>query len=136
MSSTGIDAITGKIKTDWDHTKQSIQKILETALGERIQRAKFGSALEDHIDRPQSAEEIMRLYVDAAEALEFRYEDGIALGEPRCRLIHIAVMPSADGRIIFDLTFIEYPNGHKGDFTPGQSPRSMAFASQYLGGAA
>lgn len=136
MGSTGISAVTGRVMTDWDHIEQSIKKILETAIGERVQRYKFGSKLEQHIDRPQSAQEIMALYVDAAEALEYRVEDGIVLGEPRVKLMAIAVMPAADGSIIFDMSFIEFPNGHKGDFTPGESPRRMSFASQHLGGEA
>jgi len=118
MTSVGISQHTFLPLVGWDHVRQSIEKILFTEIGERWFRRKFGSLVLSKLDSPQNQENILDLYVSIAEALEYRVEDGVELGEPRYSVTEIRVEPGPDGHITFTVTGVYYPNGHKGDFTP------------------
>lgn len=120
MSSVGFDRSTFSALTGWDHIRQSIAMILTTELGERIQRRPFGSKIADLIDKPQTVEIFVDVYMAVAEALEPRVVDGAQLGEPRFLLSSIAITPSADGSVIFRLRGTEFPRGHLGDFSPAR----------------
>ncbi|QPC88650.1 baseplate assembly protein [Mesorhizobium sp. NBSH29] len=101
----------------WDHVLQSIEVILTTEIGERLHRRNFGSTVTDLIDKPQTIDTIVDLYMAVAESLEPRVRDGAQLGEPRFLLTSVALAPSADGTILINVRGDYYPNGHLGDFT-------------------
>ncbi len=127
MSSIGIDKDTFLPIVGWDHTRQSIVKILMTELGERILRRAFGSLLPTMIDRPQNESVLLQLYTSIAEALYHRRsKDGYVLGEPRYHLTAIVFKANPSGVLELELSGIYYPNGHKGDFTPDASPKTLS----------
>lgn len=109
-SSTGVDAVTGKPLTDWEHTRQSIDKILTTPIGSRVMRRDFGSELPDLVDTKMTQRQILRLYSAAAVALQ--------KWEPRF-VIRRGKVTRADvsGSISLDLYGVYYPLGHRGNFS-------------------
>lgn len=119
MASAGFDRRTGKVLRDWDHVRQSIEIILTTPRFSRVMRRQFGADLQTLIDAPMNPRVILAAFVAIAEALEPREVEGFQLGEPRFRLVSVAVKAAAPtGQITFELTGIYYPRGHQGDFTP------------------
>ena len=125
MVSVGINRETGKVITGWPRTIQSIYTILSTELGDRVQRRDFGSGVPTLIDRPSNVEAVMDLYVAVAEALEPRLMNGRQYGEPCFALTRIQMKFSPTGETNIILDGIEYPNGHRGDFTPAQASRTI-----------
>ncbi len=117
MSSHGLNRETGRAVFGWDHIKQSLNVIIETALHSRIIRRPFGSNLESKIDKPQNLFHIVDLYIGVAEAIEPRLVEGFQMGEPRFALSSIEAIPSASGVVALNLSGVVYPNGHLGDFT-------------------
>jgi len=108
--SAGISAVTGKPLTDWEHTQQSIGKILQTAIGARVMRRDFGSNLPDLVDAKMVSKNILAAYSAAAEAIE-RWE-------PRFRMWKGAVTAAApDGRITMAIHGTYFPRGHLGDYS-------------------
>lgn len=108
--STGISAVTGRLATDWDHTQQSIDKIIRTAIGSRIMRRQFGSELQDLIDAKLVRKNVLAVYSAVAAA--------IVKWEPRYRMLSGSIASaSADGNLALTITGIYYPRGHLGDYT-------------------
>ena len=118
MPRIGIDADTFLSIVGWESTRQSVQKIVRTQLGERVLRRNTGSAVPNKLDRPQNQEELLDLFMSIAEGLEYRVENDIHLGEPNFQVTSMAVTPSPDGTITIEVTGIHYPKGHLGDYTP------------------
>lgn len=113
-SSVGINAVTGKVMTDWPHTEQSIRKILTTPKFARVMRRLFGSRTRDFVDLKMSRRNILALYSDAAKA--------ILQWEPRFRMTSGKVsLASATGEISLDIYGTYYPRGHRGDYTVSES---------------
>jgi phage baseplate assembly protein W len=109
-SSTGINAVTGKRLSDWDHVQQSIRKILDTAIGARIMRRDFGSLLPDMVDAKMTDRNILAIYSASAAAIN--------KWEPRFRMQFGAVARAeATGVVALEITGAYYPNGHKGDYS-------------------
>ncbi|MDR3299458.1 MAG: GPW/gp25 family protein [Candidatus Accumulibacter sp.] len=65
----GMDASTGRTKTDIEHIRQSIQKILTTPIGTRVMRRNFGSIVPDLIDAPINARTRLRVMAATATAV-------------------------------------------------------------------
>lgn len=108
--STGISAVTGRLATDWDHTQQSIDKIIRTAIGSRIMRRQFGSELQDLIDAKLIRKNVLAVYSAVAAA--------IVKWEPRYRMLSGSIASAnADGNLALTITGIYYPRGHLGDYT-------------------
>lgn len=79
-----MDKKTGKQITDeFTHIRQSIQDILITPVGSRIQRRDYGSFIFELIDRPLSAE--LRLQLAVASVLALKK------WEPRIEITRFAV---------------------------------------------
>lgn len=109
-SSTGINAATGAVLTDWDHVQQSIRKILTTPIGSRVMRRDFGSRLPDLVDAKMVDRNILAIYSASAEA--------ISKWEPRFRMRYGSVVRAeAAGVVEIEITGVYYPNGHRGDYT-------------------
>lgn len=108
--SAGINAVTGKPLTDWEHTEQSIGKILQTAIGARVMRRTFGSDLPDLVDTKMIRKNILAVYSAAAAAIE-RWE-------PRFRMKTGSVRAAeANGQIGLVVYGTYFPRGHLGDYT-------------------
>lgn len=107
---TGIDDITGKLLTGWDHCAQSLRLILTTRVGALVMRRDFGGGLAELQDRNPSPRELMRAFVTCATA--------IRLWEPGFRLTKIELLRAGpDGVYRLELTGTFYPRGHLGDYS-------------------
>jgi len=109
-SSTGVNAVTGAPLSDWDHTQQSIRKILKTPIGARVMRRDFGSELPDLIDAKMTPRNILKLYSSAATAIQ--------KWEPRFRM-RFGRITRADvaGALSLEIYGIYFPLGHRGDYS-------------------
>ena len=113
-SSSGVNAITGEVMTDWDHVQQSIRKVLTTPIGSRVMRRSFGSDLPDLVDAKMVERNILAIYSAAATAIN--------KWEPRFRMQHGAVVTAgATGVVQLEIKGIYYPNGHKGDYSVAEN---------------
>lgn len=111
--SVGINAATGRLLTDWDHTQQSIGKIVQTAIGARVMRRDFGSDLPDLVDTKMIRKNILAVYSAAAAAIQ--------QWEPRFRMRSGAVRSvGADGTIGLAISGTYFPRGHVGDYSVAQ----------------
>lgn len=117
MARVGIDAKTGRCLFGWDHCLQSIITILTTELGERVQLRGFGSDIPNIIDRPQTTESIVDLYVATAQALEPRVVEGRQLGEPGFVLLRANVDAETPGIVRLEVGGVFFENGHLGDYS-------------------
>lgn len=79
--SIGMNPETGLAISDLDHLRQSINQILTTAVGTRVQRRPFGSLLPELIDQPLNEATSIQLYAATATAL--------ATYEPRLKLTRV-----------------------------------------------
>lgn len=77
----GLNADTGQQLSDLEHIRQSIRKILTTAVGTRVMRRDFGSMIPDLIDRPLNGKTRMQLMATSVMA--------IRTWEPRVDLTNI-----------------------------------------------
>lgn len=125
MPRTGIDADSFLPIHGWTSTRQSIVKIVETQIGERVLRRNVGSEVPSKIDNPQNQEEILDMFMSIAEALEYRIEDQIHLGEPNFQVTSMRVTPAEDGTITVEVSGNHFPEGHNGDFTPDSQIRTI-----------
>ncbi|MCP1116942.1 phage baseplate assembly protein W [Robbsia andropogonis] len=66
---TGMDANTGLAIEGHAHLLQSIERILTTPIGTRVQRRSFGAAMSDLVDAPNNGAIRLRLYAAVASAL-------------------------------------------------------------------
>lgn len=109
-SSTGVNAVTGAPLSDWEHTQQSIRKILKTPIGARVMRRDFGSELPDLIDAKMTPRNVLKLYSAAATAIQ--------KWEPRFRM-RFGRITRADvaGALSLEIYGIYFPLGHRGDYS-------------------
>ena len=83
------------IKTLQDHIKQSIADIINTPVGSRLMRPKYGSLVPAMIDQPMNAATTLRLYSSIATAL--------LVWEKRISLQTIALYIDASGHAQIEL---------------------------------
>jgi phage baseplate assembly protein W len=108
--STGTNARTGAPLSDWEHTEQSIQRVLTTPLGSVVMWRDYGSQLFDLVDAKMIQRNVLALYVAAADAL--------AKWEPRFQLAYANVTQlTPDGMVGLNLYGTYYPRGHLGDYS-------------------
>ncbi|WFS02774.1 GPW/gp25 family protein [Rhizobium tumorigenes] len=113
-SSSGVNAMTGATLTDWDHVKQSINKILTTPIGSRVMRRTFGSDIPDMVDTKITRRNVLAIYSAASSA--------ISKWEPRFRMRSGSVTRAgADGVLSLSIYGTYYPRGHLGDFTVAEN---------------
>lgn len=112
--STGLDARIGAPLSDWEHTRQSIERILTTPLGSRVMRRHLGSELPDMIDRKIVQRNVLALYAAAAIAIHRSAADG---GEPRFRMRRGRLSKAEPTGVALDLFGTFFPRGHLGDFS-------------------
>lgn len=95
----GLDARTGKSCTGLDHIRQSIQKILTTPIGHRLERRDFGSWVPELIDQPANGKTLLQTMAASVMA--------IRTWEPRVDLSRIQISHGGDGASLYvdlDLT--------------------------------
>lgn len=113
-NSAGVNAVTGKLLTDWDHTQQSIRKILTTPKYTRVMRRLFGGRTPDFIDLKMTRRNILALYSDAAKS--------ILQWEPRYRMSSGRVVQADEtGAVALEIYGTYYPRGHRGDYSVSES---------------
>ena len=113
MPGTGIDAVTGQIRTGWQHVLQSVNTIFATRIAERVMLRQFGSPNLTLLGRRLIPRIIILYRLLLVLALE-RWE-------PRVRVRSIAISGTLDevrnGQIASRVTVDYMPRGHLGDFT-------------------
>ncbi|NKC14063.1 MAG: hypothetical protein GKR94_18320 [Gammaproteobacteria bacterium] len=65
----GMNAQTGRALAGLDHLRQSVNDILTTYVGSRVERRVYGSRLFAKVDAPGTSATLIGLYADVAEAL-------------------------------------------------------------------
>lgn len=112
--SSGINALTGAPLNDWEHTQQSITKILTTPIGSRLMRRTFGSDIPDMVDSKITRKNVLAVYSAASSA--------ISRWEPRFRMRSGSIARAgADGILGLSIYGTYYPRGHLGDFTVAEN---------------
>jgi len=107
---------TGHPLEGWPHVVQSLTDIVTTALGERVERRRYGTDVTALLDRPMTPAVVMDASVAIAEAIAPRTVNGQEYGEPRFDLAAIVPREAGpDGRLVLDLVGLYYPRGHLGD---------------------
>ena len=92
----GMNPVDGSaINTLIDHIKLSIADIINTPVGTRLMRPKYGSLVPAMIDQPMNAATTLRLYSSIATAL--------LVWEKRISLTSIALYIDASGRAEVEL---------------------------------
>lgn len=124
MPSMDMDRETGEWIIGWPRTKQSIFIIITTPRFTRVLRRLFGSGVFDLIDAPMTDSTILKFYNVIAMALAGVVEvDGEVIevpefGEPCFELSQVQLLKgNYQGEVYLRLSGIEYPNGHKGDYS-------------------
>ncbi len=122
--STGVNRLTFKPLSDWDHVQQSLGVIFTTRIGERVMRRMFGSAVPALLLHNLVPSTLIRFFTAIIVAID--------LWEPRFRVTRIE-LPSEQndpsttriGGLGLKLTGQYRPNALQGDFTPDPTPRSV-----------
>ena len=110
---TGIDAVTGRVLSGWDHCAQSIGICIATRLASRVMRRHLGSLVKPLQDENADPRTILHVYCAIAEALAD--PDG---GEPGFNLTGLDLVESSrTGRFLFILEGQYFPLGHRGDYS-------------------
>lgn len=76
----GMSGTTGKLIAGVEHLHQSVQDILSTPIGSRVQRREYGSRLFELIDDPSHPDTVVEIYAAVAEALN-RWEPRITVSK-------------------------------------------------------
>ena len=94
MTYIGMDAKTGRRIGGIDHLRQSVGKIVGTAIGERHRRRPFGSLAAELVDAPANAGLLVQLFCATATAL--------LAWEPRLKVRSVSAEadPARPGRLV------------------------------------
>jgi phage baseplate assembly protein W len=118
----GMDRITGKMLTGWDHVEQSMLLIFSTRYHERVLRRWVGSFVPHLIGENATETTICRFY--------WAISTGLDLWEPNYRIQRVRVGKRADGsgltspeelrrgELTTSMDGIYRPRGHLGNDTP------------------
>ena len=118
MPRVGIDRMTGRALTGWDHCAQSIGDIVSTLIGERVEMRDYGSDAPGLQDRPGNQASIVRHFSAIAQAI-WRWEPGY-----RLRRVSLTDL-DRDGLTGFRMEGDFYPRGHLGDYSVVEAGRSL-----------
>ena len=102
--SMGMDRQTGRWISSYEHLRQSIQILLTTAIGTRVERRHIGSLIPELIDYPTSDYYIMLLYAAIASV--------ISKHEPRLTITQIYAETDVSnvGRVVITIEGIVTDN--------------------------
>lgn len=115
----GLDRITGKLLTGWEHVEQSVAVLITTALGSRVERRDVGGRLSRLVDAPISPATIIDYYAATAGVLD--------KWEPRFRVTRMRATMPEKGHLTLTAEGVYFPRGHLGDFTV-QEPKNVSVA--------
>lgn len=119
----GMDEATGRLLTGWDHVQQGIRRAITTRPSSLVLRRKIGSDLPSLQDENMTAENVLKAYVEIANAISPLNPEW---GEPGFRLREMRLIRlDASGLAAFLLTGDYFPNGHLGDFS---NPETLSAA--------
>ena len=99
----GMDRHTGRAISGQAHLRQSIEDILTTRIGTRVERRSYGTALTDLIDEPINQALKVRAFSAIAQSLR-RWE-------PRLALRRIRFVEAGPGYVTFDFDAVYLPVG-------------------------
>jgi len=120
----GMDRATGKRLEGWAHVQQSLGDILTTAIGERVERRRYGADVASLLDIPMTPDALLSVFVTVAKAITPRRINGREYGEPRFDLAAIRPRSAGpDGRLVLELVGLYYPRGHLGDVSVFEAAR-------------
>jgi len=122
----GLNRVTGKYLTDWDHCVQSLLDIFTTHIGTRVMRLDYGSGDMALLDRPGNKQVIALFYSTLVSAI-LQWEPGFRVTQFQ------VVVAGADGQFTFAIVGIFYPRGHLGDYSISQDMTAQ-FTLNALGG--
>lgn len=94
--SMGMNAHTGRWIRDYGHLRQSLQKIVSTRIGSRIERREFGSLIPDLIDSPINQQNTLLLYAAVVTS--------IMKHEPRLKINQVSVELGSEAQPTLYLT--------------------------------
>lgn len=100
----GLNRSDGQPISGWEEVAQAIRTILTTPIGTRVMRRDFGSWVPQLIDAPATQENLTRVFVAVASAVD--------LWEPRFILRRVTVAEIAPGLATLDLEGLHIPDGH------------------------
>lgn len=124
---TGIDKMTGRVISGWDHVLQSLGVIFMTYFGERVLVRWFGSFIPKILGQRMTPPVVLKFWTAVCVAID--------LWEPRFKITQIRPAGTPEqmrlGVIGFTLEGVYYPRGHLGDFTP-DGPRQITLSDGKL----
>ena len=105
----GVNRLTGKPLSGWDHVAQSLGVLFTTPRLSRVMRRHLGSNVPRLVDAPMSPVTIIDVYAAMADAIRF---------EPRFQVSRFSVVEATTaGQLTIAVEGIYFPRGHLGDFT-------------------
>lgn len=113
----GFSRQTGRPLSGWAETQQSLQVLVTTEVGERVERRRLGNPGSGLLDRPGNLDTVLDHFAAIAQAIEPRLVEGMQYGEPRFDLARIIPRGDESGQFEFELLGLFYPRGHLGDFS-------------------
>lgn len=113
----GVDRLTGKPLSGWDHLAQSLGVLFTTPRLSRVMRRHIGSNVPRLVDAPISPVTLIDVYAAIADAARY---------EPRFKVVRMAVTDATTGgRLTIAIEGVYFPRGHLGDFTV-QEPKTVS----------
>jgi hypothetical protein len=113
----GLNRITGQLLDGWAHVEQSLNVLITTSLGSRVERRDIGSRLPRLVDSPISAHTLVDFYAATAGVID--------KWEPRFRLTRVTMAEPENGHLSIVAEGIYFPRGHLGDFSI-QEPKTVS----------
>ena len=101
MAAIGMDRRTGRPIQRLAHLRQSIEDILTTRIGTRVERRDYGSRLPDLVDEPINGQLKVEVFAATAQALRRH--------EPRLRVKRVYVDEAGPGYLSVSLDAVYVP---------------------------
>ena len=117
MPSNGINRYTGKVLTDLDHVRQSVEVIFTTHIGSRVMRRTFGSAVPALLMKQNLGAEALALFFFMIKVALDLWEPRLLYQQPIYPLPANTTARFRIGQVEFRLRCIYRPYALQGDFT-------------------
>lgn len=125
---------TGAPLSGWGHVVQSIEVIMTTRFGERVQREWFGSDIPNLLGENATPETFVKFYAATVRALTLREINDVAR-EPRFRITSFVVHEvTREGEAVVTITGVYIPRALLGDMTPETTPRTITITRNGVAG--
>lgn len=131
---SGVNRETGAPLDGWNHVCQSIEVIMTTRFGERIEREWFGSDIPKLLGELGNPETFVKFYAATVRALTVREINGW-LREPRFKVTRFFVESvSRTGEAVIQVEGLYMPRALYGDMTPELSTRVITITPAGIAG--